>query len=109
VLAGGVDDVRRSDAEARRASPIEELEGVVHQTQARDRCDVDIYEIETKPGQVFITCSDGLSGMCEDRQIAKIIEGGLDEFEKLPQKLIDAANAGGGKDNITVLCSLVRG
>lgn len=74
-----------------------------------DRCDVDIYEVETKPGQVFITCSDGLSGMCDDRQIAKLIETGLDDFDKLPQKLIDAANAGGGKDNITVLVSLVRG
>lgn len=74
-----------------------------------DRCDVDIYEVETKPGQVFITCSDGLSGMIEDRAIAKIVTEGLDDFANLPQKLIDAANAGGGKDNITVICSLVRG
>lgn len=74
-----------------------------------ERCDVDIYEMPLKPGQVFITCSDGLSGMVEDRKIAQIITENLDQFEKLPKLLIDAANAAGGKDNITVLVSHVRG
>ena len=74
-----------------------------------DRCDVDIYEVPLKPGQVFLTCSDGLSGMVEDRKIAQLITENLDQFERLPKVLIDAANAGGGKDNITVLVSAVRG
>jgi protein phosphatase len=74
-----------------------------------ERCDVDIYEMKLKPGQLFLTCSDGLSGMLEDRKIAQIITENLDQFEKLPKVLIDAANAAGGKDNITVLLSLVRG
>jgi serine/threonine protein phosphatase PrpC len=47
--------------------------------------------------------------MVEDRRIAQLITENLDQFERLPQVLIDAANAGGGKDNITVLASLVRG
>ncbi len=74
-----------------------------------DRVDVDIYEIPLKAGQVFLTCSDGLSGMVEDRKVAQLITENLDQFEKLPKLLIDAANAGGGKDNITVLLSHVRG
>lgn len=74
-----------------------------------DRCDVDVYEIKLKPGQLYLTCSDGLSGMVDDRRIAQIITENLDQFENLPQVLIDAANAGGGKDNITVLLSHVRG
>lgn len=74
-----------------------------------DRCDVDIYEIQLKPGQLYLTCSDGLSGMMEDRKIAQLITENMDQFEKLPKILIDAANAAGGKDNITVLLSHVRG
>jgi protein phosphatase len=74
-----------------------------------DHCDVDIYEIPLKPGQVFLTCSDGLSGMVDDRRIAQLITENLDQFDMLPKVLIDAANAAGGKDNITVLLSHVRG
>lgn len=74
-----------------------------------ERCDVDIYEMQLKPGQLFVTCSDGLSGMLEDRKVAQLITENLDQFEKLPKILIDAANAAGGRDNITVLLSHVRG
>lgn len=64
--------------------------------------------MQLKAGQMFLTCSDGLSGMVEDRKIAQLITENLDQFEKLPKILIDAANAAGGKDNITVLLSHVR-
>lgn len=74
-----------------------------------DRCDVDIQEIQLKPGQLYLTCSDGLSGMIDDRKIAQLITENLDQFDRLPKILIDAANAAGGKDNITVLLSHVRG
>jgi serine/threonine protein phosphatase PrpC len=74
-----------------------------------DRCDVDMCEMKLKPGQLFLTCSDGLSGMIDDRKIAQLITEHLDQFETLPKVLIDAANAAGGRDNITVLLSLVRG
>ena len=74
-----------------------------------DRCDVDIYEVPLKPGQLFLTCSDGLSGMIEDRKIAKILTDHFNTFEKIPNLLIEAANQAGGRDNITVLISMVKG
>lgn len=74
-----------------------------------ERCDVDIYDVPLKAGQIFLTCSDGLSGMVEDRRIAKIIADNFSQFEKIPQILIEAANQAGGKDNITVLISMVKG
>lgn len=72
-------------------------------------CETDIYEVELKPGQIFLTCSDGLTGMVDDREIADIIAANRGRTQELPAKLIDAANRGGGKDNITVLISEVRG
>ena len=47
--------------------------------------------------------------MIDDRRIAQLITENLDQFERLPKVLIDAANAAGGKDNITVIVSHVRG
>ena len=70
--------------------------------------EVDVYEIDLVPGQIFLTCSDGLTGMVSDKEICEIIKRYRNRFDDLPQKLIEAALAGGGRDNITVLVSEVR-
>ena len=53
----------------------------------------------------YLLCSDGLSRMATDDEIRAIIEteGNL---QVAVQRLIDLANARGGKDNVTVI--LVR-
>ena len=76
--------------------------GLVHSVE------VDVYEMELTPGQLFLTCSDGLTGMLTDREIAEILKRYRNRFDDLPKKLIEAANAGGGRDNITVLVTEVR-
>jgi protein phosphatase len=70
--------------------------------------EVDVYEADLVPGQIFLTCSDGLTGMVSDREICEIIKRNRNRIDQLPRKLIEAANAGGGRDNITVLISEVR-
>jgi serine/threonine protein phosphatase PrpC len=71
-------------------------------------CEADIYEVALKPGQIFLSCSDGLSGMVPDNEIANIIRKNYSKFDAIPQLLIAAANEAGGRDNITVLLSEVR-
>ena len=53
-------------------------------------------------GDIFLLCSDGLSGMVTDEKLNDIIlhENDLD---RATDKLIAAANAAGGIDNITVV------
>jgi protein phosphatase len=72
-----------------------------------ERCDVDLYEVEMQKGQIFVTCSDGLSGMISDRRIAQLITENQNQLDELPKVLINAANAAGGRDNITVLVTKV--
>ena len=55
-----------------------------------------------EPGHVILLCSDGLSGMVADEQIAAILQDESDP-ERACRRLVDAANANGGKDNITVI------
>jgi serine/threonine protein phosphatase PrpC len=63
---------------------------------------LEVNEHRVEPGDLYLMCSDGLSDMLDDDAIAKLM---LVE-EPLEQKvghLIAAANANGGRDNISVL------
>jgi protein phosphatase len=51
----------------------------------------------------ILMCSDGLSGFVSDKQIAELINKG-GNLKLLCKSLINAANAAGGKDNITTIC-----
>jgi protein phosphatase len=68
----------------------------------RDSVQVDIKHEAIQDGDVFLLCSDGLSGMVDDPQILTIIQGSGD-LEKAVAELVDQANRAGGTDNITAL------
>ena len=61
----------------------------------------DFFETVLVPGDTVLLCSDGLTNMVDDTDIKRIVLGQRDIVEKT-QRLIDAANENGGKDNITV-------
>ena len=54
-------------------------------------------------GDLLLLCSDGLSGMITDDEMEAIVKEHEDDLETAVQKLIDAANANGGRDNISVV------
>jgi PPM family protein phosphatase len=62
----------------------------------------DASEVETKPGDVFLLCSDGLTGMVPEEEILRIVTQ-TDSLEDACQNLIDAANERGGLDNVTAI------
>ena len=68
--------------------------------------DVEVNAQEPRPGDVFMLCSDGLSGMVEDRFMESILQKQGGNLEACAKKLLDTANANGGIDNSTVI--LVR-
>jgi protein phosphatase len=68
--------------------------------------DVEVTAHEPRPGDVFMLCSDGLSGMVEDRFMESILQKQSGNLEACAKKLLDTANANGGIDNSTVI--LVR-
>ena len=51
---------------------------------------------------VYILCSDGLSGMVVDTQICQIAANAK-SLERAVAELVDAANRNGGTDNVTTL------
>jgi PPM family protein phosphatase len=63
---------------------------------------LEINEHQVELGDLYLMCSDGLSDMVDDAAIAKIVTSGAD-LEHIASMLVDAANANGGRDNISVL------
>jgi protein phosphatase len=55
-----------------------------------------------RAGDVYLICSDGLTSMVAEAQVAAIIQGS-DSLAAAGRTLIDAANDAGGRDNITVI------
>ena len=68
----------------------------------RETVQVDIRSHQIKSGDVYILCSDGLSGMVIDDQIAQIASNAK-SLERAVAELVDAANRNGGTDNVTTL------
>ncbi|WBY00102.1 Stp1/IreP family PP2C-type Ser/Thr phosphatase [Ramlibacter tataouinensis] len=63
---------------------------------------LEVNEHRVDPGDIYLMCSDGLSDMVDDEGIARILSNDAPLEEKALQ-LVDAANANGGRDNISVL------
>ncbi len=64
--------------------------------------DADFWMIPAAAGDRMIICSDGLSGELTDGEIADILAGAASPRDTA-QALVDAANAHGGRDNVTVV------
>jgi serine/threonine protein phosphatase PrpC len=64
--------------------------------------DVDTFTVEVEEDDLFLLCSDGLTDMISDREILALLQTS-DHLESAARALIEAANAGGGEDNITVV------
>lgn len=74
----------------------------------REDVDVDVRSEPVAAGDLYMLCSDGLCGVLTPEQMLEILV-----LHKEPQEacqcLIDAANAGGGRDNISAVLILIEG
>lgn len=67
----------------------------------------DVQPLELAEDDVILLCSDGLSGMLEDAEIAKLLGDSTGEGDPAlagtASELVAAANRAGGMDNVTVV------
>ncbi len=61
----------------------------------------DVLERQIEPGEIYLICSDGLSGLVSDEKISQILC--QNPPEKMAKACVDQALANGGDDNVTVL------
>ncbi len=70
--------------------------------------EVDTQSVRLRDGDMFLLCSDGLTGMVDEETLGRIVSGS-EGLREAGERLIDAANAAGGRDNITVVLFRVEG
>ncbi len=70
-----------------------------------DSVALDLNEHDVESGDLYLMCSDGLSDMVEDAEIAEIL-GAAQNLDEIAEKLVAVANDHGGRDNISVLLAL---
>ena len=63
---------------------------------------VDVREIEVQPGDLYLLCSDGLTGMLNDGDIRDRLGSGR-TLHEICRTLVNDANSRGGIDNVTVV------
>jgi protein phosphatase len=101
-----------NDYRKTRALTPEEIEAFPHKNVIvralgmKEVVEVDLVHERFAPGDLLLLCSDGLSGMVPDARIAEILRGHPRDLRGAAQALVDAANDGGGQDNVT--CVLVQ-
>jgi PPM family protein phosphatase len=70
--------------------------------------DVDTFTVEAEPDDIYLLCSDGLTDMVSEDEILSLVDGSGD-LDAAARGLVNAANAGGGEDNITVVLFQIGG
>jgi serine/threonine protein phosphatase PrpC len=68
---------------------------------------IDFFKQQIHPGDILLSCSDGLWEMVRDPQIAEILNAAPDP-QTASMQLIEAANANGGEDNVSAVVVFVR-
>jgi protein phosphatase len=64
---------------------------------------VDVQALRMESGDILLLCSDGLTTMTADEEIAGTLAGSDGDIVKAARALVDGANERGGEDNITVV------
>ncbi len=88
-----------------RKSPLRNI--ILRAVGTQKGLDPDILPGKAFPGDIYLLCSDGLTGMLEDPMIEGILARSWDLSRK-GNRLVEEANLAGGTDNITVvLCEIL--
>jgi hypothetical protein len=69
----------------------------------RDRDFIDVGEVPFESDSALLLCSDGLTDLVDSVSIAKTVSHCAGDPEVVVRELIAAANAAGGKDNVTAV------
>jgi protein phosphatase len=68
--------------------------------------DPELREYDTRPGDIWLLCSDGLNDMVSDEDIGLTLQTLSANLKLAAQQLVQMANDNGGRDNVSVI--LVR-
>ena len=78
------------------------MRNVIMRAVGKDSCvEVDVAADKYLPGDIYILCTDGLTGELTDEMIASLAIQHADNLECMCRTMINAACEAGGRDNVT--------
>jgi serine/threonine protein phosphatase PrpC len=80
---------------------------IVRALGMKENVEVDLTVVEPLPGDLFLLCSDGLTGEISDQQIERLLYEETN-IVRASGRLIAMANEAGGRDNTTVVLLRIR-
>jgi PPM family protein phosphatase len=102
------EQVRRGLMTAEQAEHDERRHMLLRAVGARPEVEVDTFSVDPQLGDTLLLCSDGLTNMLGDEQLAALTDAAAEPAEAC-SRLIAAANARGGEDNITAIVARLVG
>jgi PPM family protein phosphatase len=70
--------------------------------------ELELQEFDVEVGDYYLLCSDGLSDLVSDAEIAEILREANGNITHAANQLVHAANEHGGVDNISVLVAMIK-
>ncbi|MEO6352340.1 MAG: Stp1/IreP family PP2C-type Ser/Thr phosphatase [Burkholderiaceae bacterium] len=70
--------------------------------------DVELHQHDFQAGDIALLCSDGLTDMVPDQQIADLLHANRSDLPQACAQLVACANACGGRDNVSVILMKAR-
>ena len=100
LLRRGLLSPAEADAHPRRNELIRSIGSM-------EEMEIDVAQIDARPGDRFLLCSDGLCCVVDDAEIEQVLSRA--STDEAAHELIEIAKARGGPDNITVQVAAVGG
>jgi PPM family protein phosphatase len=101
------EQVRRGILTRQQAEESEMQSVLLRALGAHPEVEVDVDETEVFPRDLLLLCSDGLTRMVTEPEIAGTLQAETNPVSAA-QKLVDLANERGGLDNVTVIVARVQ-
>jgi serine/threonine protein phosphatase PrpC len=76
---------------------------IVRALGMKESVKVDTFFEMPRPGDMYLLCTDGLSGEVTDRKMLQIVQANAGDLQGTCHELIEEANRNGGHDNSTVV------
>ena len=70
--------------------------------------ELELQELDVEVGDLYLLCSDGLSDMVSDAEIAETLREVNGNITQAANRLIHLANEHGGVDNISVMLAIIK-
>ncbi|MCR5304746.1 MAG: Stp1/IreP family PP2C-type Ser/Thr phosphatase [Lachnospiraceae bacterium] len=94
--------VRAGEISRREARNHPDKNIITRAVGVKEEVNADCFHVRLERGDMVLLCSDGLTNMTDNRMIGQILDSSLPVEEKARQ-LVESANKGGGRDNISVI------